>query len=85
MEVRSKLRRISTTEGLQLGKHNKNIYTKEGNTVSREQCVTSVEVAIFLSLIFSYFCFLFPALRPCHGRLTVGKQCVNPDISENQR
>jgi hypothetical protein len=43
----------------------------------REQWFTSVEVAIFLSLIFSYFCFLFPALRPCQGRLTVIKPCVN--------
>jgi hypothetical protein len=30
---------------------------KEGNTVSREQCVASVEVAIFLSLIFYTFVF----------------------------
>ena len=30
---------------------------------------TSIDVATFLSLIFSYFCFLVPAFKPCHGRL----------------
>ena len=30
---------------------------------------TSIEVLTFLSQIFSYFCFLLPALRPCQGRL----------------
>jgi hypothetical protein len=30
---------------------------------------TSMEVAIFFSLIFSYFCFLVPAFNPCQGRL----------------
>jgi len=53
------------------------------NTVTfREQWFTSVEVAIFLSLIFSYFCFLFPAFRPCQGRLTVIKPCVNTSQSQ---
>ena len=29
----------------------------------------STGVDIFFSLIFSYFCFLVAAFRPCHGRL----------------
>lgn len=30
---------------------------------------TSMDVETFFSLILSYFCFLFPAFSPCHGRL----------------
>ena len=33
------------------------------------KCYTSIDVETFFSLILSYFCFLFPALSPCQGRL----------------
>jgi hypothetical protein len=30
-------------------------------------------VAIFFSLIFSYFCFFVAAFKPCHGKLPLKK------------
>lgn len=44
-------------------------------------------VSIFFSLILSYFCFLVPAFRPCHGRLRwktkeVSKYNLNNSLGE---
>ena len=38
------------------------------NSAGKPLHSTSTGVDIFFSLIFSYFCFLVAALRPCHGR-----------------
>lgn len=43
---------------------------------------TSAEVSIFFSLILSYFCFLVPALRPCHGRLSIAEKHVKYNIDK---
>lgn len=42
---------------------------KSKYSVITDKWGTSTGVSIFLSLILSYFCFLVPAFRPCHGRL----------------
>ena len=54
--------------------------SREGGLTHVCECVSggsvqscSTGVLIFFSEIFSYFCFLFAARSPCHGRLPLLK------------
>lgn len=44
-------------------------YTKNMTDPGSQIIITSIGVDTFVSLILSYFCFLFPAFSPCQGRL----------------